>query len=60
MTQSDIPAVTALLAKAEQGDDSAREDLYRLLDVSVSTIKGDWAAARAWLFREMTRHADRS
>jgi RNA polymerase sigma factor (TIGR02999 family) len=31
------------------------QETAELLDISVGTVKNDWAAARAWLHRELTR-----
>jgi len=31
------------------------EEIAEALDLSVATIKRKWTAARAWLFREMSR-----
>lgn len=31
------------------------EEIADILDISVATVKRKWSAARAWLFREMTR-----
>jgi len=33
------------------------EDIAEVLGISVSTVKRDWAMARAWLFRELDRTA---
>jgi RNA polymerase sigma factor (TIGR02999 family) len=33
------------------------EETAELLQISPATVKRDWTAAKAWLFREMTRHS---
>jgi RNA polymerase sigma factor (TIGR02999 family) len=34
------------------------DETSSVLHISPATVKRDWASARAWLFREMTRNAD--
>jgi DNA-directed RNA polymerase specialized sigma24 family protein len=34
------------------------EEIGEVLNVSTGTIKRDWRAARAWLYRELTRERE--
>lgn len=49
--------ITALLHAARDGDREAFDALIpaEVLGVSEATVKRDWAAARAWLNRELSR-----